>query len=93
MKNKPLNEWQWNYYNFLKNENDSNIFFFTNNVCESLNRTINSFYKYSRKTFLCFELCIKKIIAHYENHFDYNEKKYLLQVFYHVIVDAIIFQV
>ena len=93
MKNKPLNDLQRHYYNFLKNENDSNVYFFINNVCESLNRTINSFSKYSRKNFLYFELCIKKIIEHYENHWIIMKKIYLFHVFYHGIVEAIIFQV
>ena len=66
MINSPYNDRQWNYFNYLRNDYN-NDYFFTNNVCESLNRTINSFYKYSRKTFNSFELCIKKIIDHYDN--------------------------
>ena len=74
MEKRPYSDRQWNYFNFLKNNDDSNLFFFTNDVCESLNRTINSFYKFSRKTFMNFSLCIKKIISYYENHIDYIEK-------------------
>ena len=74
MHNIPFNNRQWNYSNFLKNEDDTRKYFFTNNVCESLNRTINSFYKYSKKTFYNFELCIKKIIELYDDHKDYVEK-------------------
>ena len=48
--------------------------FFKNNVCESLNRTLNGFYKYSKKNFYSFYLYILKIIEHYENHIDYIEK-------------------
>ena len=74
MINKPFKDRQWNYYNYISNEDDTRNYFFTNNVCESLNRTINSFFKYSRKTFYNFELCIKKIIEFYDNHNDYIEK-------------------
>ena len=74
MEKRPYSDRQSNYFNFLKNNDGSNLYFFTNNVCESLNRTINSFYKFSQKTFMNFSLCIKKIISHYENHIDYIEK-------------------
>ena len=74
MHNNPFNDRQWNYSNFLKNEEDTKKYFYTNNVCESLNRTINSFFKYSRKTFYNFESCIKKIIELYDDHNDYIEK-------------------
>ena len=74
MKNKPYNDRNWNYYNYLKDNMDSNSYFFTNNACESINRTINSFYKYSQKTFMNFELCIKRIIDLYDSHVDYVEK-------------------
>lgn len=53
---------------------DTRKYFFTNNACESLNRTINSFIKFSRKTFYNFERCIKKIINLYDEHNDYIEK-------------------
>lgn len=56
MENRPYNDKQWNYFNFLKNNEDTHLYFFTNNGCESLNRTINSFYKFSRKTFMNFSL-------------------------------------
>ena len=65
---------EWNYFNYLKSDKHSNYYFYTNNVCESLNRTLNSFYKYSKKNFYSFELVIKKIIELYENHSEYLEK-------------------
>lgn len=43
-------------------------------MCESLNRTINSFNKFSKKNFYNFAICINKIIALYESHHDYIEK-------------------
>ena len=74
MENKLIKDRQWNYFNFLKSENDINRYFFTNNVCESLNRTLNGFYKYSKKNFYFFQLTIEKLIEHYDNHIDYIEK-------------------
>ena len=64
---------QLNYSNYLKNDNDIRKYFFTNNVAESINRTINSFFKNSRKMFLNFQECIMHIISLYENHNDYIE--------------------
>ena len=52
----------WNYSSFLKGEEDTQLYFYTNNVAETLNRTINNFYKNSRKTFYNFQNCINKII-------------------------------
>ena len=74
LKNKLIKNNEWNYFNYLKSDKDSNYYFYTNNVCESLNRTINGFYKYSKKTFHSFEIVIKKIIELYENHNEYIEK-------------------
>ena len=64
MNNHILKNREWNYFNFIKNESDINKYFFTNNVCESLNRTLNSFYKYSKKNFYNFQLSIQKLIEH-----------------------------
>ena len=65
MEKRPYSDRKWNYFNFLKNNDDSNLYFFNKNVCESLNLTINIFYKFWRKTFMNYSLCIKKIISHY----------------------------
>ncbi len=62
MKNKLLKNKECNYYNYLKSEKDSNKYFYAYNFWESLNRTLNSFYKYSKKNFYSFDLCIKKLI-------------------------------
>ena len=40
MKDKFIKNRQWNYYNFLNNENDAINYFYTNNVCESLNNNL-----------------------------------------------------
>ena len=64
----------WNFSSFLKGEEDTQLYFYTNNVAETLNRTINNFYKNSRKTFYNFQNCINKIIELYDNHTDYIEK-------------------
>ena len=61
METRPYSDRQSNYFNFLKNNDGSNLYFFTNNVCESLNRTINSFDKFSQKIFMNFQLCVKKL--------------------------------
>ena len=72
--NRPFNDGQWNYSNYLQNDNDTKKYFFINNVSESINRTINGFFKYTKKNFIVFENCIKKIIDIYEKHDDYIEK-------------------
>ena len=54
---KPFNDKHWNYSNFLKIDEDTQQYFFTNNVCESLNRTINSFNNFSIKNFYNFSIC------------------------------------
>ena len=74
LNNNPFKDRQWNYNNFISNEEDSRKYFFTNNVSESLNRTLNSFYNISKKNFNNFQQCIKKIILLYENHQDYIAK-------------------
>ena len=74
MKNKILKNREWNYYNFIKKETDINKYFFTNNVCKSLNRTLNGFYKYSKKNFYNFQITIQKLIDHYDHHINYIEK-------------------
>ena len=75
LKNKPFNNKQWNYNNFISNEEDSRKYFFTNNASESINRSLNSFYNISKKNFNNFQQCIKKIISLYDNHQDYFEKE------------------
>ena len=49
--------------------------FFTNNIVERLNRTINSLYKNNYRNFLTFSFGIKIIIKIYENHKEYKEIK------------------
>ena len=54
---------------------DINHYFFTNNICESSNRTLNHNYKGVCKTLFSFEGAIKKLILLYENkpkYKDYN---------------------
>ena len=62
LKTGLFSDKNWNYSSFLKGEEDIQLYFFTNNVAETLNRTINNFYKNSRKTFYNFQNCINKII-------------------------------
>ena len=60
-KNKLLKEKHWNYFNYLKSENDTKSYFETNNVYESLKLTINSFYKYIKKNSIFFKTMYSKI--------------------------------
>ena len=55
----PLKTFIWNYD--IKNDSNSediNNYFFTNNICESSNRTLNMNYKGSCKTLMAFENAI-----------------------------------
>lgn len=74
----PLNKFYWNYYyyaNLCFHEND--ILFFTNNIVESANRSINSFYICSIKNFSLFEKSTYDIIDLYEHkHKRYNQPKF-----------------
>ena len=44
IKKMPFNDKQWNYSNYLNNDNDIIKYFFTNNASESINKTINGFF-------------------------------------------------
>ena len=73
-KNSPFKDKQWNYSNYLKSDEDTQKYFYSNNVAESLNRTLKSFYKYSNRNFYNFQICINKIIELYETHNDYIKR-------------------
>ena len=74
----PLNKLYWNYYyyaNFSFDDNDT--LFFTNNVVESSNRTLNKLFIGSIKTVSLFEYIINQIINLYENvHKIYIQPKF-----------------
>lgn len=51
LKNKPFMDRQWNYSSYLKDDNDIRKYYFTNNVVESIYRTINYYLKILEKHF------------------------------------------
>ena len=62
-KKYPLNKLDWNY-DISNNLNpiDINHYFFTNNICESTNRTLNMNYQGVHKSLYAFENAILKLI-------------------------------
>ena len=52
-----------------------NIIFYTNNICESFNRSLNSQYIGKTKTFFHFKSAIKNLIEIYNVKNIYQEKK------------------
>ena len=72
-KEFPLNKLYWNYYyaNLASEGNDT--LFFTNNVVESSNRTINKLFIGAIKNVSLFEYTINQFINLYEN----QHKKYI----------------
>ena len=67
----------WNYNKVILNHiNDrDSIIFFTNNICESFNRSINKKYIGYCKTMFIFKRCIFDIIDLYSNHTKYKDKR------------------
>ena len=55
----------WNYNDAFSNNMDNHILFYTNNICESMNRTINMKFIGGCKTFFNFKNCILDIIDMY----------------------------
>lgn len=72
-KNKPFSELDWNYGSI--NRADSKIIFYSNNICESCNRTLNSKFIGSSKTMYHFKLVLSELISLYNNKGVYQEKK------------------
>ena len=54
-------------------DNEQN-YFFTNNITESFNRTLNSFYIKSKKNFFNFQKCLNEIIDFYLTKANYKKK-------------------
>ena len=67
----------WNYNNIIFNNLNNNIIFFTNNICESFNRTLNKKYIGYCKTMYNFKKSILDIIDIYTIHCEYKKKIYL----------------
>ena len=79
LKNIIINEKKfkidfWNYTNVINNNINNSIIFFTNNICESFNRTLNKKYIRYSKTMLNFKNCLSDIIKIYEQNATYKEK-------------------
>jgi len=74
LKNKPFSDRQWNYSKYINTNEDISKYFFTNNIVERLNRTLNNIYKNTNRSFLFFAKAINKIIDIYNNHSEYIEK-------------------
>ena len=72
----PLKDLDWNYD--VNNENiiDINHYFFTNNICESTNRTLNMNYKGACKSILSFEIAVKNLIKLYDEKKPYVEDNF-----------------
>ena len=52
---KPFDDLSWNYNSALINNLDNSIMFYTNNICESYNRTLNLRFVVAYKNILNFE--------------------------------------
>ena len=59
MNNKKFSFHIWNYNHVILNSiNNNNMIFYTNNICESFNRTLNKKYIGYCKTMYNFKMCI-----------------------------------
>ena len=75
LKKKPFSELCWNYSIAEINNLNDNIFFYTNNICESFNRSLNSQYIGKTKTIFHFKSAIKNLIEIYNIKNIYQKKK------------------
>mgnify|MGYP002624394402 CR=1 FL=1 len=73
-KKKPFSDKCWNYHHEHFND-DNNIIFYTNNIVESCNRTLNSKFIRICKTLYHFKKAIRDLIDIYDKHPVYQEKK------------------
>ena len=71
---EPYNDKSWNYASFYKKFSDNNLFFFTNNICESTNRIFNMHFIYNRKSFYSFKKCLLETLEYFKNKEEYEEK-------------------
>ena len=53
---------------------DNHILFYTNNICESMNRTLNMKFVGGCKTFYNFKNCVIDIIEMYEKKIRFIKK-------------------
>ena len=74
-KKKSFNELCWNYNGPKNSDINKDIFFYTNNICESFNKSINSKYIGKCKTLQHFKKAIIDLIDIYNVKKCYQEKK------------------
>ena len=64
----------WNYNELIYDNLNKDMLFYTNNICESLNRTLNKKYIGGCKTLYNFKNCLLDVINLYNNSKIYQEK-------------------
>ena len=75
MVNSPFNDKNRNYSNFYNNNNENKeIYFFTNNFSESMNRIFNSHIISNKKSFYAFKKCLLETLEYFKNKDEYQEK-------------------
>ena len=64
----------WNYYNYSINTNSTDYYFFTNNICESNNKILNSKFIGYCNSYYSFFKAIKNLIDYYKTKEEYKDK-------------------
>ena len=64
----------WNYYNITSYSNNNELFFFTNNICESKNRALNNRVIGFCKSYFSFSHAILDLIHFFDNKNKYEER-------------------
>jgi hypothetical protein len=67
IRNKYFDISKWNYNTLIENKLDNQILFYTNNIVESYNRTLNKKYIGYCKTIFNFKNAIKDVIYLYNS--------------------------
>ena len=75
LSSKPFCDLDWNYNTSILNNENNDILFFTNNICESANLILNSKFIVACKTLFHFQKAITEVIKLYNNKKVYKEKK------------------
>ena len=75
IKIKPFSSWDWNYNKIIHENEDENIYFFTNNIVESTNRTINLHHGGNIKSILSFKNCIIELLGIFNKKKVYQNNK------------------
>lgn len=64
----------WNYNEIIYSNLNNDMLFFTNNICESMNRALNSKLIWGCKIFLTFKFCKLDIIELYSKKIKFTKK-------------------